>query len=202
MTSDRVDVALALDFETSGLGSDATVLEFGATIVTRHPTEDGRLSEWTPRGEMTALIDVDVDAVRASIDHFVDDMHTTSGLWDAFADPSVTRVPLAVAERELVAWVTRFAGPDTRVPLLGSGVSHFDRHVIAAQMPDLDARLTYWSYDVGTSRRIIQAAGVDYPDSPKAHRAMADTRQAVGEFMWQMAELPKIALVPPTDVRI
>lgn len=66
--------------------------------------------------------------------------------------------------------------------LAGSGVSHFDRRFIKAQMPEFEKWLQYPNADVGVFRRMLRMLGREDLVRPapqaedKTHRALADAR--------------------------
>ena len=114
------------------------------------------------------------------MDDFVCEMHAKSGLIDACMSDDHTDVGTAMYR--LVALLHGIGEP---VALAGSGVSHFDRLVLAARYPDVASRLTYWSLDLGPIRRLAKGTGygdLALPDADIAHRAEADVRRAQAEF--------------------
>ena len=73
------------------------------------------------------------------------------------------------------------------VALAGSGVGHFDRRFIRAQMPRTDKRFTYWAYDLGVIRRLFDRVHPDLvrplPAGGKAHRGLADALDHRAEWL-------------------
>lgn len=115
-------------------------------------------------------------------------MHTENGLLDevgqrGFFNSDMDRMmQLAQVDQELADWVRSFAGGD-HMPIAGSGIPHYDRKYIKRDLPLLDRRLTYYALDIGTVRRIVDIAGIEWPEfhMTKAHRALDDTRQHIEE---------------------
>jgi len=115
------------------------------------------------------------------IDPYVMKMHTDSHLWEDCAQSGVS---VRAAEAELIRWLG-LVGKRHEFVLAGSGVSHFDRRFLAAQMPDLTGWLRYYSIDVGVLRRTLGLIGRDdlvRPAPDKPHRAMADVRIHLDEL--------------------
>lgn len=157
-----------IDLETTGTDEDRDpILEVGL-IVTDMKFRKLRTMSWVIRPD-------GLDALQANADPYVQKMHKDNGLWEACAQLGrlLDEVDLEVAN----FLVSVGSGP---FALAGSGVAHFDRRFIAAQMPLLDKRLTYWSLDVGVVRRFLTSAG--RPDlvpeagkgANKPHRALDD----------------------------
>jgi oligoribonuclease (3'-5' exoribonuclease) len=115
-------------------------------------------------------------------------MHTDNGLLDevgqrGFYPSEMHRdMELARVDQELADWVRSFAGGD-HMPFAGSGVAHYDRKFIKRDLPLLDRRLTYYSLDIGSARRILDLADVKWPQVhfSKSHRALDDARQHIQE---------------------
>ncbi len=104
----------------------------------------------------------------------VREMHQANGLW---AEVRASALRIAGVDDEFSSILKAHCGTN-HVALAGSGVSHFDRRFIRAQMPRTDKRFTYWAYDVGVVRRMMQRVSADLvrpiPGGSKAHRATAD----------------------------
>lgn len=181
---------LWVDLETAGTDERRDpILEIGWVITTptlhplyekslpirphcwRHPHPHWNDSTW-PNG-----------ADPAQWDEFVRDMHTNNGLIDtidALGYENHSDVQDAVIDS-----LARF-GKKHDYMLAGSGVSHFDRRFIKAQMPDLEKWLQYPNLDVGVLRRAWQLwsiPGAYYPsdNDSKTHRALDDIRCHLSE---------------------
>lgn len=124
------------------------------------------------------------DGALPPMDDFVREMHAKSGLIDACLDGTVAP-PVGGAAGTMARLARLLDGIDVDVPLAGSGVSHFDRLVLAEQYPDVASRLTYWSLDLGPIRRLAEGTGyadLALPAVDIAHRAEADVRRAQAEY--------------------
>lgn len=111
----------------------------------------------------------------------VSKMHTDSGLWE---DCASRGVPAWEAEGNVTSLLAGIA-PTGGFVLAGSGVSHFDRRFLKAQMPRLERWFKYYCIDVGVLRRTLAIIGRDdlIPPAPaKPHRAMADVRLHISEL--------------------
>jgi oligoribonuclease (3'-5' exoribonuclease) len=113
-------------------------------------------------------------------------MHEESGLWDELENRERRKETLSPRRFENVLLDRLYANgyyEHGSVGCGGSGVAHFDRYWLRHWMPDLEHLFTYWSYDIGAVRRFVQAGG--WPTSAdavvKAHRAVPDTQQALGQ---------------------
>jgi oligoribonuclease len=165
-----------LDFETTDLDpAGCSVLEAAVVLTDDALTELARID---------TLIRPPHDIVaRLQENPTVLNMHAESGLLDAILSASPESIPaLADFETRVLALLAEHAEPHAKLCLAGTGVGHFDRLVIAAQMPELDKKLTYWSLDVGPGRRQYQkATGGDVcpPIDKIAHRAAADIDEAL-----------------------
>lgn len=179
---------LWLDLETSGTDETKDKILEIAVVVT------------TPELEELASFETAVwpdgwdERPPDDIDPYVMKMHTDSHLWE---DCASTGVPVTVAEAELILRLN-MVGDRHEFILAGSGVSHFDRRFLAAQMPELVKWLKYYSIDAGVLRRTLGLIGRDdlvRPAPSKPHRAMADVRIHLDE----LRQL-KQALARPDDL--
>lgn len=119
---------------------------------------------------------------RDRMDDVVTEMHSRNGL-AAAVDGSST--PLWRVESDLISMLQRHTRPN-RVALAGSGVCHFDRRMIDAQMGRLSRWLRMAPHDIGDVRRFLKASGrsdlarpMVYAENP--HRGLADIRDHLDE---------------------
>lgn len=169
-----------LDLETTGTDEKREpIIEVGVALC-----EDGPGME--PVDEFQAVIDPGPTfwaGFPRNVNGVVLGMHDANGLWD-----EAREAPYAISDvdDELADWLRGYAGT-RHVILAGSGVSHFDRRFIAAQMPLTDKRLTFWSLDVGSVRRMLRrtAPGLVRPERTegKAHRALVDALDHRDEWL-------------------
>lgn len=105
-------------------------------------------------------------------------MHLDNGL----LVHSMGGYPLGAVEDEVLGTIQPHLRGG-RIILAGSGVGHFDRRFIRAQMPKLDKRLSFAPLDVGQVRRFLTLAGVvERPAvDPKKHRSLDDVHAHLAE---------------------
>ncbi|PPF23117.1 hypothetical protein [Rathayibacter rathayi] len=170
MTSQKPLALIHLDFEGVGLDSDSELWEVGVIA-----TDE----EYTELDAFEMLFEPTLDGIRlVEANPTVLAMHTASGLLDDVRNPSLQKHTVRDAEDRILEMIARFEGAHD-IALAGSGVGHFDRRVVAAQMPRFAERLTYWSDDVGVQVRAYKRAtklDILPPLPAKPHRAMSDVR--------------------------
>lgn len=163
------------DLETSGTDENKDkILEIACILTT---TDLEELSSF----ETTIWPDGWDEQPPPDIDPIVMKMHSDSHLWE---DCTESGVSCATAQAAMVIRLSMF-GDRHNFILAGSGVSHFDRRFLAAQMPELNKWLKYYSIDVGVLRRTLGLIGRDdlvRPAPSKPHRAMADARIHLDEL--------------------
>ena len=91
---------------------------------------------------------------------------------------------LEFVEHNLLSWLDSSDLDTSTMYLCGSGVSHFDHHLIKSRMPRLNERLRYATIDVSVLWRFQEAfIGEALPmpdvDPSRAHRALYDAHRAV-----------------------
>lgn len=173
-----------LDLETAGTDEHDPILEVGVVLCRNEP-DMPIVSEraWVPR-----MCEAELGTVMLSAPPIIADMHDRNGLWRHLeaAVYDDTAPNLAAIDADLAEWLRSTCG-SSHVALAGSGVSHFDRRFIRAQMPRTDRRLTYWAYDVGVVRRLLEVVAPSMvrpiPDGGKAHRALDDARDHRAEWV-------------------
>jgi oligoribonuclease (3'-5' exoribonuclease) len=196
--------AAVIDLETTGHDDErdplASVLEVGVVLCRDSPdlpvvAEANLLIR--PPGLLT-----DLDRLFAGMKPLVRAMHTSSGLWDEARGDNAW--PIHDADRALADWLTGHVG-DAQVPLLGSGVSHYDSRWLRQHLPRFAMHLTYWTLDCGVIRRALEAAG--RPDlldvardvEAKPHRALGDAQLHAAEtrrYLQLLAAIPAPEPVP------
>jgi oligoribonuclease (3'-5' exoribonuclease) len=171
------DVYLFLDLETEGLNVEIDrILEVGWVI-----TDDSLEYRY---GSGSLLVGIS----NPHLSPLTRDMHQSSGLLDALADPhDQRRRTLRQIENEIVSQLDVAAGG--RIRLAGSGVD-FDRRYIRSYMPSLDALLHYQLMDTSQIRRFLRDVcaipeeEMTYmpQDGLTRHRAADDVEMAIGEL--------------------
>lgn len=197
-----------LDLETTGNRDDDKIIEIGAAVTDRDlniidnfettvwPFPDMRKGTTEFREKLLA------ETIIPGTDPVVQRMHTVSGLW---RDVARDGIALPTADAELARFVRRFSPDGDHLPLAGSGVSHFDRRYIRAQLPQSERRFAYWHYDIGVVRRFMSWWGIDAPASVAAkegitHRALDDVHAHIAEAKaWRRRlALRDMSAIPPT----
>lgn len=114
-------------------------------------------------------------------------MHTTNGL---LVDVSDNGIDMAEVEQRMVDVLAAVGRPHNFM-LAGSGVGHFDRKFLEAQMPNFAGWLQYPNLDIGVIRRALDFAGrndlTHFGESfdirgQKPHRGLADVRDHLVEW--------------------
>lgn len=168
------------DLETTGLDQNHDpIIEIGVVVTEVAPP-------CVELASYTANILPEDDSWRDRMNTYVTEMHTTNGL---LADIESTGKPIREVEIEIIDLLSTIGRPHNFM-LAGSGVSHFDRRFIGAQMPGLDKWLQYPSMDVGTVRRgftfcgrqELTCFGETFAGGDKPHRGLADVRDHLNEW--------------------
>lgn len=175
---------LVFDLETTGLDEtplDASLLEFGGLLCRETPElpiiAEANLVIRPPGGQL------DHDRIWAGMPDVARRMHLDNGLWaEATTRPAADSWSAWEADTALCQWLDQHVPAGQLVRAAGSGVSHTDQRWARRHLPQLHERLTYWSYDAGTVRRMLELAGRgDHVDlagdvDAKPHRALEDAR--------------------------
>jgi oligoribonuclease len=165
-----------LDLETTGTDEhDDPILELGFVLTDSDLSVLAR-DGWAispPLGWENQLSD------------YVRDMHTTNGLLDAVRASEIT---LGSVDFLMTNTLALWGHPKDFI-LCGSGVSHFDRRFIAAQMPKLNRWFRYYNIDVGILRRSLVLIGredllLPFDQQEKTHRALEDAELHLAEFKY------------------
>lgn len=118
-----------------------------------------------------------------SMDDFVKNMHTKSGLLDQVYDQDVAQ-PLEDVQDQAMDFLRTHAA--MQQPMCGSSIA-FDRGMLERWMPELNASFHYRSIDVSSFKELFRRKFPDLaypavPDENKAHRAMDDILASVHEM--------------------
>src|SRR5665811_1655236 len=118
----------------------------------------------------------------ASMDDFVRDMHTGSGL---LAEIRSSPLSLAEAGRLTFEFIRAHVPKARTVPLCGNSIGT-DRRFLAAYLPEIEEHLHYRSVDVSSLKELVRRW---HPDvltqrgwKQGAHRALDDIRESVSEL--------------------
>jgi oligoribonuclease len=180
-----------IDCEMTGLDLQRDALIEIACLVT-----DGELNVL---GEGVDIVIHADEAALAAMPDVVRDMHARSGLTE---EVRASRVKLADAEQEVLAYVREHV-PDVRsAPLAGNSIAT-DRGFLARDMPELDAHLHYRMVDVSSvkelCRRWFPRVFYAKPEKGLAHRALADVRESIRELDYYRHTLFVPAPGPTTE---
>lgn len=166
---------LWLDVETTGLDLDTIeVLEIGL-ILTNSP--DMGLEEIARYS--TVIRPSDGTRTLIAMDQFVQTMHLDSGLWlDCVTEGAPS---LEVATAGIVSWLDLWEiRPNTMAG--GSGIDRYDLPLLRRVMPDLTSRLHFRSYDMSTTKWLLDTIGREDLIPRFAgikHRALDDAEAAL-----------------------
>lgn len=186
----KADHLLWCDFETTGLDPRADYVlevgfvytdldlnplwEFGDLVKGVWPLAERQLNDFTRKMHAENGLIAELQSLHA-------EMQTSSiDLYDNSLDNLQHKVLAMIPDGDTVA-------------LAGSGIAHFDRPFMDAELPELTKRLEYYSIDTGVLRRCLRIFGGDFYDwalpesyegsegGAKAHRALADAQAHLAE---------------------
>lgn len=169
-----------IDLETSGLDERLDpIIEIGLVLTKVAPP-------CTEVAFFEALIKPEDSTWTDRLDPIVLQMHTDNGLLD---EVEANGRPLREVELDIINLLYSLGRPHNFM-LAGSGVGHFDRRFIQAQMPGFNKWLQYPCLDVGVFRRgfkfcgrsDLDAFGQTFLGSDKPHRGLADVRDHLNEW--------------------
>ena len=169
-----------IDCEMTGLDLATDALVEIAVLVTD--------SELNVIGEGIDLVIHASDGQLASMNDFVREMHTSSGL--------ITEIPkgitVAAAEAQILTYLQSAGTEPGKSPLAGNSVS-VDRNFIARDMPLLNAYLHYRTIDVSSikelARRWYPKTYFAAPAKTGNHRALGDIQDSIAELAYYRAAL-------------
>ena len=164
-----------IDCEMTGLSLEKDLLVEIAVLVTD--------SELNLLGEgVNVVIRVD-QAHLESMNDFVTQMHTSSGLITEIADG----ITIEAAEDLILAYLANSGTQAGKSPLAGNSVS-VDRNFIARDMPRLNEYLHYRTIDVSSikelARRWHPRVYFNSPAKTGNHRALGDIQDSINELKY------------------
>lgn len=174
-----------IDLECTGNRDDDKIIEVGLAITDRQFVVQKTYSE------VVGLSSPDRSFLVDRMEPVVRMMHHKNGLLrDLYEDHNKS---MATIDAEISAMMKGLMGTN-HMPLAGSGVMHFDRRYIKAEMPKTDKQLSYWALDVGVLRRWLDYFGIQVPDAvaageKKTHRALDDILAHIEEAKAYKAKL-------------
>ena len=169
-----------IDCEMTGLDLATDALVEIAVLVTD--------SELNVIGEGVDVVIHATEGQLASMNDFVCEMHTTSGL--------ITEIPkgisVAAAEAQILTYLQSAGVEAGKSPLAGNSVS-VDRNFIARDMRALNEYLHYRTIDVSSikelARRWYPKTYFAAPAKTGNHRALGDIRDSIAELAYYRAAL-------------
>ncbi len=122
------------------------------------------------------------ESALAGMPDVVREMHAHSGLTE---EVRRSRVSIAEAEAQVLAYVRQHVPDAGAVPLAGNSIAT-DRGFLARDMPELDGHLHYRMVDVSSikelCRRWYPRIFFAKPEKGLAHRALADIEESIREL--------------------
>jgi oligoribonuclease len=165
-----------MDLEMTGLEADRHVIVEIATLV----TDD----DLVVVAEGPDLVVRATEDELASMDDFVRDMHTSSGL---LAEIRSSELTLEEAGRRTLEFIQTHVPQPRTVPLAGNSIGT-DRRFLTAHLPAIEEYLHYRSVDVSTIKELAgrwyPGAAASAPHKAGGHRAMDDIRESVAELAY------------------
>lgn len=165
-----------MDLEMTGLDHTSEVIVEIATLI----TDD----ELNIVAEGPDLVVQASEESLASMDPFVIDMHTRSGLLTQIRESKIT---LEEAGEATLAFIQEHVPEARSVPLCGNSIGT-DRRFLAAYLPEIEEYLHYRSIDVSSVKELVKrwypAVAGSRPHGHGSHRALDDIRESVRELAY------------------
>jgi oligoribonuclease len=169
-------VLVWMDLEMTGLDPAKDVIVEIATVVTGDDLDIV--------AEGPDLVIHQDDEVLASMDPFVTEMHTRSGLLEAIRTSDLS---LNDAGAATLAFIRTHAPEPRSVPLCGNSIGT-DRRFLAAYLPEIEEHLHYRSIDVSGVKELVRRwypkIAQTRPQKVGLHRALDDIRESIEELRY------------------
>jgi oligoribonuclease len=169
-------VLVWMDLEMTGLDPARDVIVEIATLIT---DDDLQIIAEGPD-----LVVHQPDEVLATMDPFVVEMHTRSGLLEAIRASTIT---LEEAGAATLAFLREHVSVPRTVPLCGNSIGT-DRRFLAAYLPEIENYLHYRSVDVSSVKELVRrwypTVRAQRPRKAGSHRALDDIRESVAELSY------------------
>ena len=124
------------------------------------------------------------DEVLATMDPFVIEMHTRSGLLDQIKSSTIT---LEAAGAQTLEFIKEHVPEPRTVPLCGNSIGT-DRRFLAAYLPEIEDHLHYRSIDVSSVKELVKRwypeVDARRPHGQGSHRALDDIRESIREMAY------------------
>ena len=171
-----VAVLVWMDLEMTGLDHTNDLIVEIATVVTDDDLE--------VVAEGPDIVVHQPDEVLATMDPFVVEMHTRSGLLPAIKASTTT---LEEAGAQTLAFIRQHVPEPRTVPLCGNSIGT-DRRFLAAYLPEIEDYLHYRSIDVSSIKELVRRwyprIRQARPQKLGAHRALDDIRDSIEELRY------------------
>jgi oligoribonuclease len=178
-----------MDLEMTGLEPARDVIIEIATLI----TDD----DLTILAEGPDLVVHQPDEVLGTMDPYVVEMHTRSGLLEAVRASTVT---LEAAGAATLAFIKAHVTEPRSVPLCGNSIGT-DRRFLAAYLPDIENFLHYRSVDVSSVKELVRRwypqVRASRPRKVGSHRALDDIQESVAELRYYREHV-FVPQAPPT----
>ena len=169
----RDDGLVWVDLEMTGLDPEQCAIVEAAVILTDR--------ELNVVGQPLNLVIWQPDSVLETMEPFVREMHTSSGLLERIRK---SQLSVAGAESQMMELVTKYCGYRT-APLCGNTIGQ-DRRFLVKYMPQLEGYLHYRNIDVSTVKELglwWHKEKYIKPSDGK-HTAMHDIEQSIEELKY------------------
>lgn len=164
-----------IDCEMTGLNLETDALVEIAVLVTD--------SELNVIGEGIQLVIQATQGQLDSMDDFVREMHTKSGLIEEIPNG----IPMEAAEKLIMEYLESTGTAPGKSPLAGNSVS-VDRNFIARDMKGLSQYLHYRTIDVSTIKELVRRwhpkIYFGAPAKTGNHRALGDIQDSIAELAY------------------
>jgi oligoribonuclease len=168
-----------IDLEMTGLDPDTcAIVEIASTVT------DAQLEVVAEGPE---LVIHQPDDVLASMNDFVRQLHTRSGLLERIRTSTVS---LEDAATQTLAFLEAHCEKGT-TPLCGNSVWK-DRSFLERYMPRVLGHLHYRMVDVSTIKELVRRwypAELQVPKKREVHRALDDVRESIEELKWYRSKV-------------
>lgn len=165
-----------MDLEMTGLDPDRHIIVEIATLITDDELE--------VVAEGPGLVIHQGAEALETMDDFVRDMHTKSGLLEQIEQSTTS---LDEARDQTLAFLHEHIAEAGTVPLCGNSIGT-DRRFLAKQLPEIEEFLHYRSVDVSTikelARRWYPGVLSKAPKKAAGHRALDDIRESLAELAY------------------
>ena len=169
-------VLVWMDLEMTGLDPKRDQIVEMATVVT-----DDQLNVIATGPE---LVIAAPEELLSSMDPFVVNMHTSSGLLEMIRNSSLT---LANAEEQTLAFLKASVKGAKSAPLCGNTIGT-DRRFLAEQARSIEDYLHYRSVDVSSIKELARRWNPDIatgaPTKKRGHRALDDILESIDELRY------------------